>query len=427
MLSNTARTGGTKVQTRTSVHSNHLKTILFGTVAAFLVLSLLLYPEQAFDSALKGLKIWWDVVFPALLPFFIASEILMGFGVVHFMGVLLEPFMRPLFRVPGAGAFVMAMGLASGYPIGAKLTARLREQKLLSRSEGERLVSFTNTADPLFMFGAVAVGFFHDVTLGVVIAIAHYTSSLLVGLALRFHDPRGDSTPPVPTDQTFFLLRAFRAMHQARLKDGRSLGQLMGDSVTSSIQTLLLVGGYIIMFSVITNAMALIGVSGLLEGIFGLLLTILQMPAELASSLITGTFEITLGAQKASVAPETVDMAHKIAIVGAITAWSGLSVHAQVASILSSTDIRYTPYFFARLLHGVLAGLITLIIWDPVHQYLLSDAAVPAFLQQVPAAGWSSMLERFVNIGGWMLLLLTGMILVATVFRWIWTIRRRFS
>lgn len=415
------------MQTRTSVHSNHLKTILFGTVAAFLVLSLLLYPEQAFDSALKGLKIWWDVVFPALLPFFIASEILMGFGVVHFMGVLLEPFMRPLFRVPGAGAFVMAMGLASGYPIGAKLTARLREQKLLSRSEGERLVSFTNTADPLFMFGAVAVGFFHDVTLGVVIAIAHYTSSLLVGLALRFHDPRGDSTPPVPTDQTFFLLRAFRAMHQARLKDGRSLGQLMGDSVTSSIQTLLLVGGYIIMFSVITNAMALIGVSGLLEGIFGLLLTILQMPAELASSLITGTFEITLGAQKASVAPETVDMAHKIAIVGAITAWSGLSVHAQVASILSSTDIRYTPYFFARLLHGVLAGLITLIIWDPVHQYLLSDAAVPAFLQQVPATGWSSMLERFVNIGGWMLLLLTGMILVATVFRWIWTIRRRFS
>src|SRR5690606_28405553 len=140
MLSNTARTGGTKVQTRTSVHSNHLKTILFGTVAAFLVLSLLLYPEQAFDSALKGLKIWWDVVFPALLPFFIASEIPMGFGVVHFMGVLLEPFMRPLFRVPGAGAFVMAMGLASGYPIGAKLTARLREQKLVSRSEGERLV-----------------------------------------------------------------------------------------------------------------------------------------------------------------------------------------------------------------------------------------------------------------------------------------------
>lgn len=419
MLSNTARTGGTKVQTRTSVHSNHLKTILFGTVAAFLVLSLLLYPEQAFDSALKGLKIWWDVVFPALLPFFVASEILMGFGVVHFMGVLLEPFMRPLFRVPGTGAFVMAMGLASGYPIGAKLTARLREQKLLSRTEGERLVSFTNTADPLFMFGAVAVGFFHDVSLGVVIAIAHYTSSLLVGLAMRFHAPRGDSTPPVPADQSFFLLRAFRAMHQARLKDGRSLGQLMGDSVTSSIQTLLLVGGYIIMFSVITDVLTKIGVTELLAGFLGLLLSLMNIPTELAPSLITGTFEITLGAQKASVAPETVDMVYKIAVAGVVTAWSGLSVHAQVASILSSTDIRYTPYFFARILHGVLAGLITLIIWDPVHQYLLSDAAVPAFLQQVPEAGWAAMLERFLHIGGRVLLLLAGMIAAATAFRWI--------
>ncbi len=407
------------MQPRTSVHRNQLKTILFGTVAAFLVLSLLLYPEQAFDSALKGLKIWWDVVFPALLPFFVASEILMGFGVVHFMGVLLEPFMRPLFRVPGTGAFVMAMGLASGYPIGAKLTARLREQKLLSRSEGERLVSFTNTADPLFMFGAVAVGFFHDVSLGVVIAIAHYTSSLLVGLAMRFHDPRGDSTPPVPADQSFFLLRAFRAMHQARLKDGRSLGQLMGDSVTSSIQTLLLVGGYIIMFSVITDVLTKIGVTKLLAGFLGLLLSLVHMPTELAPALITGTFEITLGAQKASIAPETVDMVYKIAVAGVVTAWSGLSVHAQVASILSSTDIRYTPYFFARLLHGALAGLITLIIWDPVHQYLLSDAAIPAFLQQVPEAGWTSMLERFLHIGGRALLLLTGMIVVATVFRWI--------
>src|SRR5690606_20304655 len=126
-----------------------LKSFLLGGGALFLVVSLVLYPETAFNSSLEGLQIWWEVVFPALLPFFIASEILMGFGVVHFLGVLLEPFMRPVFRVPGPGAFVMAMGLASGYPIGAKLTSRLREQGLITRSEGERLVSFTNTADPL--------------------------------------------------------------------------------------------------------------------------------------------------------------------------------------------------------------------------------------------------------------------------------------
>ena len=65
---------------------------------------------------------WWEIVFPSLLPFFIVSEMLIGFGVVKFIGVLLEPFMRPLFKVPGVGGFVWAMGMASGFPAGAKFT-----------------------------------------------------------------------------------------------------------------------------------------------------------------------------------------------------------------------------------------------------------------------------------------------------------------
>ncbi|OYD06438.1 sporulation integral membrane protein YlbJ [Paludifilum halophilum] len=386
-------------QTNTVLHSQ-LRSVGFGIVALFLVLSMILYPEQAFNSSLKGLKVWWDVVFPALLPFFIASEILMGFGVVHFLGVLLEPLMRPLFRVPGAGGFVMAMGLASGYPIGAKLTARLREQKLISRTEGERLVSFTNTADPLFMFGAVAVGFFHDVGLGVAIAIAHYVSSFLLGLLMRFHEPAGPVTPPPEKESGFFLWRALKAMHKARLEDGRSLGQLMGDAITSSLNSLMLVGGFIIMFSVIIDVLGEVGITGLLATMISGLFHWIQFPAELASSVISGMFEITLGAQIASQAPPTVEMAYKIAIVGAITAWSGFSVHAQVASLLSKTDIRYTPYFVARVIHGFLAGWVTLILWKPISQYILtSDAAVPAFLRQIPDSGWIGFAEQLPWIG----------------------------
>jgi nucleoside recognition membrane protein YjiH len=48
------------------------------------------------------------------------------------------------------------MGLASGYPIGAKITGNLRREKLCTQVEGERLIAFCNTADPLFVIGAVA-------------------------------------------------------------------------------------------------------------------------------------------------------------------------------------------------------------------------------------------------------------------------------
>src|SRR5690606_36562802 len=108
--------------------------------AVGLAASLMIYPKESFEASLRGLHMWWEVVFPSLLPFFIVSELLIGFGVVTFLGVLLEPLMRPLFRVPGVGGFVWAMGLASGYPAGAKLTARLRQEKKLTRIEAERLV-----------------------------------------------------------------------------------------------------------------------------------------------------------------------------------------------------------------------------------------------------------------------------------------------
>jgi len=40
------------------------------------------------------------------------------------------------------------MGITSVYPVGAKITASMREEKLLSKTESERLLSFTNNSGP---------------------------------------------------------------------------------------------------------------------------------------------------------------------------------------------------------------------------------------------------------------------------------------
>ena len=174
------------------------------------------YPEESFRASFNGLKIWWNIVLPALLPFFIAAEIMMGLGVVHFMGTLLEPVMRPIFKVPGVGAFALAMGLASGYPIGAKITSELRRDNLCSQIEAERLISISNTADPLFMIGAVAVGMFGMPQLGITIAGAHYLSSLLLGLLMRYHGASDGSEPSmtIPPSQENILVKAFKELYQ---------------------------------------------------------------------------------------------------------------------------------------------------------------------------------------------------------------------
>lgn len=127
-----------------------ISALVWAAAAVLLTLSLVWYPEMALEAAKDGMTLFLNVVFPSLLPFFILSEIMLGLGVVHFIGVLFEPLMRPLFNVPGEGAFVLSMGLAAGYPMDAVITARFRKQEMCTRTEGERMLAFSNTADPVF-------------------------------------------------------------------------------------------------------------------------------------------------------------------------------------------------------------------------------------------------------------------------------------
>lgn len=374
------------------INRSRLKTLLFAGVGIFLALVLVLFPEEGFRSSIRGVKIWWDVVFPSLLPFFITAELLMGFGVVHFLGVLLEPLMRPLFRVPGAGGFVVAVALISGNPMGAKLSTQLREQKLITRIEGERLISFTSTSGPLFIFGAVAVGFFENAKLGIALAAIHYISTITLGICMRFYHKDDPPSPKIGSRRDSLLIRAFRAMHRARIKDARPIGQLLGEAVTSAVQTLLMIGGFIIIFSVFVHLLTYVGIAKVLSILLSSLFYALSIPVDLSDPVIAGIFEMTLGSQIVSEPDLNVPMAIKVTMVSAFLAWNGFSIHAQVASLLAKSDIRYKPYLFARIIHVLLAILYSFLLW-PLLQDIVQEtpASISVFsYQESHSLGWNA-------------------------------------
>ncbi len=379
----------------------HMRRKQWGTVttailAVLFTLALVIYPEQGLGAAVSGLKVFWDVVLPSLLPFFILSEILLGVGVVNALGVLLEPLMRPLFSVPGVGAFALSMGLAAGYPMDAVITAKFRRAELCTQIEGERLLAFTNTADPLFMFGAVAVGMFKSPALGALLAIAHYASAVIVGLTFKLYGRREEKRlwrerAGREAVEPFLLRRAYRAMVRARAEDGRPFGKLLGDSVTDSIRTLLMIGGFIAFFSVFLRVLDQIGIVALASIPLSALFAALHLDASLVTPLISGLFEIDIGA--AATAAATAPLIERLSVVSAIIAWSGLSVHAQVASVLTDTDIRMRPYFLARVYHAVIAGVLTYFLFRAgfgtgLSAYVPSAIAVMAPLSASAASHW---------------------------------------
>ncbi|WP_442950652.1 sporulation integral membrane protein YlbJ [Paenibacillus sp. FJAT-27812] len=328
------------------------------------------FPTETLHSSLRGLSIWWQVLFPALFPFFVISELLLGIGIVHFFGKLLDPLMRPLFRLPGIGGFVITMGYISGYPVGARLTAQLWEQRLVNRAEGERLVAFTTTSDPIFLIGAVSIGFFQNVALAPVLAAAHYGGGLIIGLLMRFHDRHA---PPSSVDKNRAvagearkrrpsrIAEALKAMHDARLLDGRGLGRLLQDAIQSALKLMIVVGGLVVFFSVVMEMLTHAGIVEAMIEALRYLFNAIGLPEKLADAGIYGLFEVTLGARAAGTAGT--GLMHQAAIAAWVLSWGGISVHAQIASLLSKTDMRYRPLMLARLLHGFIAMALVYLLW----------------------------------------------------------------
>ncbi|MDX5475316.1 MAG: sporulation integral membrane protein YlbJ [Bacillaceae bacterium] len=382
-----------------------IRTIIFAFIITFLTISLILFPKVALEASIRGLKMWWEVVFPSLLPFFIISELLIAFGVVAFIGVLFEPLMRPIFRVPGVGGFVLAMGMASGYPSGAKLTARLRQEKQITKVEAERLVSFTNSSNPLFIFGAISIGFFHNPKIGIILAMAHYLGNILVGVAMRFHGGKEKEEKEIEksSKQSKSSLReAFRQLHKTRLKNNKPFGKLLGDAVSSSVQTLLMIGGFIILFSVLNNILALVNVTTIFASIISVILSLFHLSKDFSFPLISGIFEITLGAKLTSEV-SNVSLKDQVIITSFFLAFCGFSVQAQVASILAETDIRFAPFFFARILHAFFAATLAFILWEPLNNKLSGfhdpSIDVPVFAPLIEKGLLEKTMDTLATIG----------------------------
>lgn len=342
-----------------------IKSILLASGALLFAVCLLIMPTETVEASKRGLDIWANSVFPSLLPFFVTGELLIGFGVVHFIGVLFEPIMRPLFNVPGVGGFVWAIGMASGYPAGANFTARMRQEGQISKVEAERLVAFTNASNPIFIIAVISVSFLKTPSLGFLLAGVHYGSNLLVGLIMRFYE-RNQTDVRNKENRKGIWKRAFNTLHNTRITHNKPFGKLFGDAIIQSVETALMIGGFIIIFSVVSTVLIETGVLIWLSKVISTFFLIFNIPHILTLPFSIGIFEITIGSQQIA-AILNQSMMIKAMLISVLLAFNGLSVHAQVASILASTDIRYNAYLYGRFIQAGLAATLILFLYPLIH------------------------------------------------------------
>lgn len=381
-------------------------TLLMGAFAAFTVLSIVLFPAQAFQASLQGLGVWWKIVFPSLLPFLVISEMMMAYGLSHALGVLTDPLMRLVFRLPGIGGWAVALGYTSGYPAGATIACQLRKFGVVSRSEGERLLILTHVCNPFFLISVVAVGFLHHANLGLILLTIHWLSAMTTAYLIRYlsdeplHETKqisGNMAGNVAKEYAWIgeyvekkeklslPRRIWFAQRLAITHDGRTFGKIMGDAVSSSLQTLMSIGGYMILFNVLLKMTEITQLPGVFAKIMENVLVPIGMPAEFSRTLLAGLFELHIGAYVVSQAGAS-SLLWQVCILSVLIAWSGFAHHAQVKSLMLGTDLRYSVFFWAKVLHSIVAGALTFLLWAPLNSLLhLTEPAFALFNQRFAA------------------------------------------
>lgn len=305
-------------------------------IIAFFNILIFLFPQTVVNAARNGLQLWFNNVLPSLLPFLVGTNLLIALGFVSFAGILCAPLMRRLFNLPGCAAFALVMGMSSGYPIGAKITAELRLSGQLKRAEAQRLLSFCNNSGPLFILGAVAINMFSSSRLGYLMLAIHYLSAVTIGIIIG----KASKMNEIAVERAS-LRKALISMKAIRLKNSKSFGEIAADSIRSGLETVAIIGGYVILFSVIAD-----------------IIKLLSFKNDFLNAIIIGTIEITNGCSALSFNITPLNAAAATAVIS----WGGLSIHAQTISIISKTDLSIPLYILSKLLHSATAFLYALLL-----------------------------------------------------------------
>lgn len=258
------------------------------------------------------------------------------------------------------GGFAFAMGLISGYPVGAKIVSDFRKKGLVTKDEGERLLCFTNNSGPLFILSSVGIALFGDTKTGLLLLCTHILSCITVGIILaRISkiDKKNNLIGPhyLKSSELYSDNNKFEKQENINFKN---FGEILTNSINSSISTLLMIGGFVVIFSVIISILNQTNILDKLSRLLYPLLHLFNFDIDFAKPLLAGILELTNGVNGiASI--NTKLISQNIVLSAFLLGFGGFSVLLQVYSIISKTDLSIKPYLKGKFLQGVLASIYT--------------------------------------------------------------------
>ena len=154
------------------------------------------------------------------------------------------------------------------------------------------------------------------------------------------------------------ILDELKESYYSWLKTKKSIGSLITNSIKESMDTIILIGGLVIFYSVLIEILFNFN---FFQQILIFIAKITSLDIQIIKAFIAGFFEITIGCK--NIASINISLISKILIINFLIGWSGLSVHSQALSFINNQDINSRLYIFSKFLHGILSTVFGYIIY----------------------------------------------------------------
>ncbi|MBP5308707.1 MAG: hypothetical protein J6Z34_06200 [Clostridia bacterium] len=312
--------------------------VFISVLTLFLMLCLVIFPDRYVSVAADGIKLWAVAVLPSLFPFFFLTLILTKLGTLANFTRKADGFTKRIFRCNGISAYVFAMSVLSGYPVGAKLISELYAAGKTDKYEATRMAAFCSTSGPLFIVGTVGVNMFGNKICGFLMLIAHVAAALICGVTFRKY---GD-------------FKRYIAM----LTRGKTEDSILYECIYSSVVSILCVGGFICVFYLLANVLSDFKILLFLNKLLELIFMRSGNAETLSRGFTSGLIECTGGCAILGFSPGALSASLACALVS----FGGISVAFQSAIYLTKAKVDMKIFFLSKTLQMAVSFVLCFVL-----------------------------------------------------------------
>ncbi|MCL2586867.1 MAG: hypothetical protein FWE31_01355 [Firmicutes bacterium] len=264
------------------------------------------------DSSKRGLLLFSNSVLPVLFPFFFITSLAVHSGV----------------RKPWQ---IFTFSLLGGFPTSARMIAELYERNQITKIKAHHLSTYTSFPSPIFIIATVGISLFSSLKLGIIVFASIILAALLNGFIFRriLQEPGNQQR-----------LTSFSHNED----DGESFSQSFSNSLHSAVQSILLVGGLIVIFFIVGSQV---------DSLFNL--------PSILDILVSSTLEMTAGVFKLQ--QFSVSGLSQIVAVTAILCFSGICIGLQGLLFFKRFGMTLRFYLLYKLTHTAFAVAIAALIY----------------------------------------------------------------